>query len=312
MRKWISIICISLLLAGGVVLCAIRWQAWFGMPDEPQWRGDTLHYIFPSCSDAVFESDSLTILILGDVHNGLTRADYDTLAARVPQTDVVAQCGDWLERGQFYYYQLLIREWTNSRLDSLPVIACPGNHEYSKGLDKQLSPVWEEAFPHPANGPAEVPGASYFVDLPQLRFIVIDTNPLGRLVNLTRTLTWLRQTMQSAGNRYIVVMMHHPVYSAGKGRFNALIYSAFRRALRETDLVIAGHDHSYMRTANFVVLNAAGTPKPQHSRFTPDASDTVTVYGVLDLAPAYQPSLTFKVHRLADGTLVDSLYVNHD
>ena len=109
MRRWIRIIFISLLLAGGAVLCIVRWQAWFGMPAEPQWTGDTLRYVFPTplaYSQQWSEQEDYTILVLGDIHNRLTRADYDTLAARVPQADALAQAGDWMDRGQEYYYQL--------------------------------------------------------------------------------------------------------------------------------------------------------------------------------------------------------------
>ena len=315
MKKWVISILIFLLLAGGAVLCIVRWQAWFGMPDEPQWTGMKMSYSFP-----FFEQDttpeSLDIIVLGDIHNRLSRADYDTLAARVPQADAVAQTGDWLERGQEYYYQLLLREWTNSALFGMPVIPCPGNHEYSKGLPKTLSPVWEKAFPHPHNNPIGVPGATYYTDYPSLRFIVIDTNPLDRLVYLTRTLTWLREAMYTAGDRYVVVMMHHPVLSPGKGRANPLIYSAFRHALEDADLVISGHDHSYMRREPFVVLNTAGKPKAQHLSFRAEVTDTVATYSVLSIKRStisYQPSpLTFNTYRLSDGQVIDILYVEHD
>ena len=323
MRKWIKFIVLMILLASGAVLCAIRWQAWFSMPPEPAWTGDTIDYTFPyptaERSDNVSDQ---TILILGDIHNHLMKADYDTLAARVPDIDAVAQVGDWMERGQEYYRQELLREWTHSALMGLPVIACPGNHEYSKGISKTISPVWERTFDHPHNGPVEVPGVSYFVDLPQVRFIIIDTNPLVQLVDLTRTLTWLRQTMNTADDRFIVVLMHHPVLSVGKGRYNPLVYSAFRHALGDADLVIAGHDHSYMRRTPFVVLNAAGKPKPQQPVFEPEVTDTVPVYGVLkisnflskgnDYFKSQISNLQFNVYRLDDNTLIDSLYVIHD
>lgn len=303
MRKWIKFIVLMILLASGAVLCAIRWQAWFSMPPEPAWTGDTIDYTFP------YPTEGTTILILGDIHNHLMQADYDTLAARVPDIDAVAQVGDWMERGQEYYRQELLREWTHSALMGLPVIACPGNHEYSKGIRKTISPVWERTFDHPHNGPVDVPGVSYFVDIPQVRFIIIDTNPLVRLADLTRTLTWLRQTMNTADDRFIVVLMHHPVLSVGKGRYNPLIYSAFRHALGDADLVIAGHDHSYMRRTPFVVLNAAGKPKPQQPVFEPEVTDTVPVYGVLQSSIS---NLQFNVYRFNDNTLIDSLYVIHD
>lgn len=298
MRKWFRIIFWILLLAGGVVLCAVRWQAWFGMPTAPEWTDDTLHYTFPRPTPT--DSDSvLTMLVLGDIHNNLVWDEYDTLAARVPQVDLVLQTGDWLERGQFYYYQLLLREWTNSALFGTPVIACPGNHEYSKGLIKTVSPIWEEAFGTATN---------YYLDFPQVRLIVLDTNPMVRLVNITRTLTWLRETMNTAGDRYIVVLMHHPVLSPAKGRFNPHLYAAFRYALSQTDLVLAGHDHSYMRYGPFVVLNTAGKPKEQLFGFPADATEMAASYGVLQVGNG----LTFKVYRMEDGAIIDSLYVKHD
>jgi len=315
MKKWVISILIILLLAGGATLCIVRWQAWFGMPAEPLWTGENIDYTFP-----FFERDttdeSLDILVLGDIHNRLTRAYYDTLAARVPQLDAVAQAGDWIDRGQEYYYQLLLREWTNSALFGTPVIPCPGNHEYDKGIPKTLSAVWEKAFPHPCNGPVDVPGATYYADYYSLRFIVIDTNPLDRLMYLTRTLTWLREAMYSAGDRYVVVMMHHPVLSPGKGRSNPLIYTAFHHALEDADLVISGHDHSYMRRKPFVVLNTAGRPKAQQIPFTTEVTDSVATYSVLSIKRStisYHPSpLTFNTYRLSDGQVIDLLYVKHD
>ena len=310
MRRWLKIAIPTILLAGGAVLCALRWQAWFGMPAEPQWNGDTIDYVFPYPT----AKDCHTFLVLGDVHSRLTRADYDLLAARVPDADAVIQIGDWLERGQNYYYQLLLREWINSALNGLPVVTTPGNHEYSKGLHKTLSPVWEHAFPHPHNGPIEVPGASYYIDLPSVRLIAIDTNPLVRIVDLTRTMTWLRQTMNTADGRFVVVIMHHPVLSVAKGRANVSVYGAFRRILADADLVIAGHDHSYMRRTPFVVLNTSGKNKPQQYKYVPQVTDTVPAYGVLQISNLKSKisNLQFNVYRLNDNTLIDSLHVNHD
>ncbi|MBO4250996.1 MAG: metallophosphoesterase [Paludibacteraceae bacterium] len=312
MRKWLKYIFLTLLLAGGVVLCAVRWQAWFGMPTEPKWTGDTLHYVFPH--PVTDNGTQLTVLVLGDIHNRLTREDYNTLAERVPDVDFIVQTGDWLDRGQEYYYQLLMREWTTSELYGTPVIACPGNHEYSKGLHKTLSPVWQEAFGEQSN---------YVLDVQNIRFIVMDTNPLTHIVDLTRELTWLRTAMYSAEDKFIVVLMHHPVLSPCKGRFNPLIYASFRHALGEADLVLAGHDHSYMRHTPFVVLNTAGKPKPQHLGFEAEKTDTMPVYGVLSILPSeisHQPSavrnkpsqMELRIFSLENGELIDSLYVKHD
>lgn len=303
MRKRIYIALLAVLLAVGAVICAVRWQAWFVIPAEPHWTGDTLQGVFHTPNE---DNDSIaTILVLGDIHSRLTRTDYDTLAARVPDADLVMQAGDWMERGQEYYRQLLLREWTNSALNGLPVIACPGNHEYTKGVHKSLSAAWNETFLHPANGPVGVPGASYWLDIPQMRIIAIDTNPLSHVVYLTRTLTWLREAMYSAGDRTVVVIMHHPVLSAAKGRVNPAIYGTFRYALSQADLVIAGHDHLYARRTPFVMLNTAGRIKKQKKRLYYEVCDSVPVYGVLT-----NSQLT--IHRMSDGVAIDSIYVKHD
>lgn len=327
MRKWVKITIPIVLLVVGAVICALRWQAWFGIPTEPAWNNDTLRYVFPTfAQDSVpgFEvtpqgwkdnkaPESLDLLVLGDVHNRLDCTDYNHLAAAVPQADAVLQVGDWMDRGQEYYHQLLLREWLPSQLCGLPVINCPGNHEYTKGVNKTLSPVWSETFQQPDNGPIGVPGKHYYIDFPNLRLIAIDTNPLTRIMYLTRTLTWLREAMYTAGDRYVVVIMHHPALSVAKGRVNPQIYSIFRHALGDADLVIAGHDHSYMRRRQFVVINAAGKPKQQRIHYPTDAIANDPVYGILQCNGLTGAAcLTFNVYRLSDNTLIDSYHVTHD
>ena len=303
MRKWIYIVSAAILLAAGAVICAVRWQAWFVIPDEPHWTGDTLQVTFRTPDS---ENDSIsTILVLGDIHSRLTRADYDTLSSRVPEADLVIQVGDWMERGQEYYRQMLLREWTNSALNGLPVIACPGNHEYTKGVHKELSPAWSMTFIHPSNGPVGVPGASYWLDIPQMRIIAIDTNPLTHIVYLTRTLTWLREAMYSAGDRAVVVIMHHPVFSTAKGRVNPTIYGTFRYALSQADLVIAGHDHFYARRTPFVMLNTSGKPKKPKAKPHTEVCVSEPVYGVLS-------NQLLTIHRMSDGIAIDSVYVKHN
>jgi len=306
---------LSLVLAGVATLCIVRWHAWFDMPAEPEWTGPTRDYVFPmyECDNTPQQFD---ILVLGDIHNNLTRADYSLLAKRVPQADLVLQTGDWLAWGQNYYYQSLLQEWLYSDLYGLPVIATPGNHEYSKGLFKSRSDVWNHAFRYLDNGPKGVPGATYYIDLPQIRLIVIDTNPLWRIMHFTRTLTWLHKTMNSASDRYTVVLMHHPVISAAKGRFNPLIWATFRHALGSADLVLAGHDHSYMRRTPFVILNTGGKPKKQRGGLHAQVTDTVPVYGVLSVKPSqisnHKSQMELRIFNLEDGKLIDSLHVSHD
>ena len=121
-------------------------------------------------------------------------------------------------------------------------------------------------------------------------------------------------TSDLLGDRAVVVMMHHPVLSAAKGRANPAIYSTFRYALSQADLVIAGHDHFYARRTPFVMLNTAGKAKKQKTKLHAEVCDSVAVYGVLSIQPSAisdQPSV-FSIHRMSDGVAIDTIYVKHD
>ena len=245
---WIIGLC---LLAGGATVCAIRWQAWFGNPPEPKYNEPIIAHQFTTMdNDSVLHAlqcDTLSFLLLGDIHNSLTNTEMSLLSERHPDIQFWAQTGDWMERPYLYYEQMMYQSLLGTRLDSLPIVAIPGNHEYLKGLVKTLPEHWQEIFPNPQNGPARFLGTSYYVDFPHLRLIAVDTDGLNRVSDYTQVAFWLKQTLRNAGDKFTIVMMHHPVYSTAEGRSNPLMWLAFHSAMREADVVFSGHDHNYAR-----------------------------------------------------------------
>ena len=251
MRRWIGWIIGLCLLAGGAILCAIRWQAWFGNPPEPKYNEPIIAHQFmtmdnDSVSDAL-QRDTLSFLLLGDIHNSLTHTEMSLLSERHPDIQFWAQLGDWMERPYLCYEQQIYQSLLGTRLDSLPIMAIPGNHEYLKGIVKTLPEHWKTIFPNPQNGPARFLGTTYYVDFPHLRLIAIDTDGLHRVSDYTQVAFWLKKTLREAGKKFTVVMMHHPVYSTAEGRSNPLMWLAFHSAMREADVVFSGHDHNYAR-----------------------------------------------------------------
>ena len=251
MRRWIVWIIFLCLLAGGAVLCAVRWEAWFGNPAEPKWTEEEItHQFITFNNDSVLRAlqrDTLSFLLLGDIHNSLNNKDIKTLSVRHSNLNFWVQLGDWMERPYHYYEQMMYQSLVGTRLDSLPVVAIPGNHEYLKGVVKTLPDHWKTIFPNPQNGPARFLGTTYYVDFPHLRLIALDTDGLHRISDYTQVAFWLKKTLRDAGKKFTIVMMHHPVYSTAKGRSNLLIWLAFRDAMREADVVFSGHDHNYAR-----------------------------------------------------------------
>ena len=251
MQRKIKLIILASLLVGGAVVCAIRWKAWFAIPPEPKWEGDTIEVAFKTFADEQvllnMQNDSLEFLLLGDIHSSLDTTDFKMLSERHPNIHFWAQLGDWMERPYFYYKQQLYHSIQGTAFDSLPIIAVPGNHEYNKGIAKSLYADWTTIFPNPQNGPRRFLGRSYIVDFPTLRIITIDTDGLQRMSDYTQVSFWLKQSINEAKDRLTIVMMHHPVFSTAQGRQNPLIWLAFYGVLREADVVFSGHDHNYAR-----------------------------------------------------------------
>ena len=251
MRRWIGWIIGLCLLAGGATTCAIRWEAWFGNPPEPEWTGEKItHQFITMNNDSVLRAlqrDTLSFLLLGDIHNSLTNDQMAALSQRHSDIQFWAQMGDWMERPYMYYEQMMYQSLLGTRFDSLPIVAIPGNHEYLKGIVKTLPNHWKTIFPNPQNGPARFLGTTYYVDFPHLRLIALDTDGLHRMSDYTQVAFWLKQSLTNAKDKHTVVIMHHPVFSTAQGRQNPLIWLSFYGILREADVVFSGHDHNYAR-----------------------------------------------------------------
>jgi predicted phosphodiesterase len=325
MRSWVGWIIGLCLLAGGATVCAIRWEAWFGNPSEPEYTESIIAHRFitfdnDSVSDAL-QCDTLSFLLLGDIHNSLSNSDMQLLSERHPDIQFWAQMGDWMERPYLCYEQMMYKSLLGTRLDSLPVIATPGNHEYLKGVVKTLPNHWKTIFPNPLNGPARFLGTTYYVDFPYMRVIVIDTDGLHRVSDYTQVAFWLKNTLRDAGKKFTVVMMHHPVYSTAEGRNNPLVWLAFHSAMREADVVFAGHDHNYARRTEyykarfwkkeeptiFIGTNASTKKYPVKENHTYEASYVDgPVYEYIFVTPT---ALNISTYNLYSGDVIDEVEI---
>lgn len=320
---WVTIV--LLLLIGAATLCVVRWKAWFVNPPEPFVdRSDSVEVYFHTFGrdtvpgfermrDTWVETDEndslLCFMVLGDVHNALDSADWARMAQWCPDLDFYVQAGDFVERGYEFYFRLLATQQHGTAFQSLPVLTTPGNHEYRKGMDPVLPQMWFETFPNPQNGPERFLGSTYYVDFPGLRIIMIDTNGLNMLSDFTMLNAWTKMVLREARHRYAIVVMHHPVYSSCEGRQNPLVFSTFRRALREADFVFSGHDHSYARRNRFIGTNAA----KKHYKLKENASfdKLVPETQCYELLTLKGNNLTLRSYDLNTGELFDEVVLHH-
>ena len=327
MKKIIGWILLACVLAGGATVCAIRWQAWFGNPAEPEWTEEKINYQFITMNnDSVLRAvqrDTLSFILLGDIHNSLSNDQMTTIAQRHQDADFYAQLGDWMERPYLYYEQMMYQSLLGTGLDTLPVVAVPGNHEHLKGLVKTLPEHWQEIFPNPQNGPARFLGTSYYVDFPQLRLIALNTDGLMWMSDYTQVGFWLKKTLREAGNKFTIVMMHNPIYSTADGRFNPLIWLAFHGAMREADVVVSGHDHNYARRTEhykarfwkkeeptiFIATNASNKKYPVKENNKYEASLAgEPVYEYIFVTPS---SLQISTYSIYSSELIDKVEIIH-
>jgi hypothetical protein len=82
---------------------------------------------------------------------------------------------------------------------------------------------------------------NYVVRRNLVRFVMMDSNAVR--------MRWVKRHLRSeAGERWLVVVLHHPIYSPGTAHgstpgFKKMFNRLFRR--RGVDLVVSGHDHIY-------------------------------------------------------------------
>ena len=324
MQRKIKLIILASLLVGSAVVCAIRWKAWFAIPPEPKWEGDTIEVAIKTFADEQLllnmQKDSLEFLLLGDIHSSLDTADFKMLSERHPNIHFWAQLGDWMERPYHYYEQMMYQSLVGTRLDSLPVVAIPGNHEYLKGVVKTLPAHWKTIFSNPLNGPTRFLGTTYYVDFPHVRLIAIDTDGLHCVSDYTQVAFWLKKTLREARNKFTIVMMHHPVHSTAEGRSTPLMWLAFHNAMREADIVFSGHDHNYARHTEyykarfwkkeeptvFISTNASTKKYPVKEKKYEASLSGEPVYEHIFVTPT---TLHISTHNLYSGEVIDKVEI---
>jgi hypothetical protein len=137
--------------------------------------------------------------------------------------------GEWFEAGG----------WLNGMI---PCVATPGNHEYGDSLTRH----WRPQFSFPTNGPKGLEETVYWFDYQGMRVISLNSNE-----GIAEQAPWLESVLSDPIRpKWTVVTFHHPIFSAAKERDNPLIRAAWRPILERhgVDLVLQGHDHSYMRS----------------------------------------------------------------
>jgi hypothetical protein len=197
-----------------------------------------------------------SFIYIGDVQdsiNGVSGKLFHRAAESQPDAAFMMFIGDMIERPHDAYWG----EWFRAGgalFRTIPVIATPGNHEYYKGLIQKLDERWMTHFSFPQNGPPDFLGRVCYWDYQNTRYISLDTNGIQSIPSALEQRKWLKSVLENTHQRWIVVMMHHPVYSTSRGRDYFYLRALFKPLFDkyDVDLILEGHDHAYGRAAHIV------------------------------------------------------------
>ncbi len=202
----------------------------------------------------------------------------------------------------------------------LPSLAVPGNHEYAgygdDDVPEHLSIHWRPQFALPDNGPEGLEETVYHLDVQGMRVIGLNTDiAKADSAMLRRQTDWLQSTLRSTESRWVVVMMHHPLFASAEGRDNPDLREAWRPLFdrHRVDLVMQGHDHTYARGQSRNLTQGVNTRSPEGGTVYVNSVSGAKMYSLreerwreyegIELQRGAENTQLFQVIRVAGDTL---------
>ncbi|MCL1821058.1 MAG: metallophosphoesterase [Oscillospiraceae bacterium] len=124
-----------------------------------------------------------------------------------------------------------------SSLLNMPLMPLTGNHDRANNFG------WHFNVPQNGSSIQSRSNANYWYMYGDALFLVIDQNS-----NITTQANWMRQVVAANPSKWIILCFHETIYGVyGRGPTNRDAINAICAELK-IDLVLQGHDHSWMRT----------------------------------------------------------------
>ncbi len=197
------------------------------------------------------DTDDFSFVYFGDVQDRqLNQADiiFKQVAKYQSNADFWAFGGDMIERPIEKYWNIWYKSLGQIPC-SIPIIGCPGDHEYFKGIVRKLDKRWTHYFPMPHNGPEDYKGRCCYWNYKNAIIVTLDSDVFSNPLTNSEQLDWLKEVLNKTNAKWKIVILHHPVYSLLSTRLNIGPRYFFKPIFEEygVDLVLQGHDHGYSR-----------------------------------------------------------------
>jgi hypothetical protein len=255
-------------------------------------------------------ADPVSFFWFGDVQAGIDAwsRGYEAAAARHPEARFSIQVGDLVNLGARRADYDEVFAGAPEAFARLPFVPVLGNHEYFMGGDA----LFERIFVLSGTGPSG-PGHCRAFDYGPVRVVVLDSTPWR---THEAQAAWLAERLDESRAPWKIVAFHHPVWPPRSATAAREVPQSWMDTIesRGVQLVLNGHDHSYMRTHPL----RAGLPSPDGTVYAVSTSGSKTyrqeptnvfAKGIAD-TPTYQV-ITATADRLVlstrtwDGAEVD-------
>jgi len=210
----------------------------------------------------VSAGDNFHFVYIGDIQDtigGVAKKGFDLIYRNERDAAFWILGGDVVERPQDRYWNEYFNSMDSIR-QTIPVIACPGNHEYHKGITGKLEERFVYNFSYLLDSRSNG-NAVFATRYGNVAVITLDSNrDTWTLLSQRR---WLKQALEKAKDaRWKIVVLHHPVYSVRGKLRHFFIRHLFDPLLREdsVDMVLQGHEHCYARMISKNENGALTTP----------------------------------------------------
>jgi len=213
-----------------------NWSEWFQFVTAPA-EHEPFYFVY--FGDSQNEVRSMWSRVIREAFADAPRAAFMLHAGDlVNDARSDAEWGEWFHAGSFI----------NAHI---PVVATPGNHEYTRkkvlgiSTTRMLAPHWRPTFTFPENGPGDLKESAYYIDYQNIRLISLNSNE-----QTAEQVEWLDKVLSESKKAWKILTFHHPIYSMAKRRDNPVLRDQWKPIIdkHRVDLVLTGHDHTYGRS----------------------------------------------------------------
>lgn len=193
------------------------------------------------------DQTEFSFMYMGDVQRSFEEwsNNFNRIISNNPKVRFTLLAGDFVnESKDRSQYDQLFSKATNA-FATTAFMPAMGNHDVERSGEK----LYKAIYTLPENG-TKKKEEDYWFRYGSALFLVLNSNRGILGFGLRDQAEWIKNVIEENPTPWIILSFHHPIWSSDPDRDNKKLREAFMPVLEEygVDLVLNGHDHSYMRT----------------------------------------------------------------